>query len=281
MSPRPDGGPPLPRLAANLSLLYTEVGFLDRFERAARSGFTAVEFQFPYGLAAAEIRARLVAHGLRAVLYNLPAGDWAAGERGIACHPDRVAECRAGVGQALAWADVLDVPQLNALAGKAPPGVDAVTLRATLVANLRWAAAELARAGRRLLVEPVNTHDVPGFVLSRSAQAVDLLDEVGADNAAVQYDVYHAQRMEGEIAATLERLLPRIGHVQIADNPGRHEPGSGELNWGFLLTHLDRIGYPGWVGCEYVPATTTDAGLGWATPWLAPRGVQAAQGPGR
>ncbi len=272
----PERGPVLPRLAANLSLLYAEVGFLERFERAARAGFTAVEFQFPYAYPAAEIRARLAGCGLRAVLHNLPAGDWAAGERGIACHPGRVAEFRAGVAQALAYADALDVGQLNLLAGCAPAGVDAARLRATLVANLRWAAAELARAGRRLLVEPVNTHDVPGFVLGRSAQVVDLLDEVGAANTALQYDIYHAQRMEGEIAATLERLLPRIAHVQVADNPGRHEPGSGELNWDFLFAHLDRIGYAGWVGCEYVPATTTAAGLGWCARWLAAPATPAA-----
>lgn len=253
----------MPRFAANLTMLFNEVPFLDRFERAARAGFDAVEFLFPYAFRAAEIKARLDASGLKLVLHNLPAGDWDAGERGIACHPDRVAEFRAGVGKAIEYATALGVPQLNCLAGKAPAGVDDATLRATFVDNLKYAAAELKKAGLKLLVEPINTYDIPGFWLNRTAQAVAILDEVGADNAFVQYDVYHAQRMEGEIAATLEKQLARIAHVQIADNPGRHEPGTGELNWAFLFAHLDRIGYRGWVGCEYKPATTTEAGLGW------------------
>ncbi|WP_119288490.1 hydroxypyruvate isomerase [Azohydromonas sediminis] len=253
----------MPRFAANLTMLFNEVPFLDRFERAARAGFDAVEFLFPYAFPAAEIKTRLDAHGLKLVLHNLPAGDWDAGERGIACHPDRVAEFRAGVGKAIEYAAALGVPQLNCLAGKAPAGVDDATLRATFIDNLKYAAAELKKAGLKLLVEPINTYDIPGFWLNRTAQAIAILDEVGADNAFVQYDVYHAQRMEGEIAATLEKQLARIAHVQIADNPGRHEPGTGELNWAFLFAHLDRIGYRGWIGCEYKPATTTEAGLGW------------------
>ncbi|WP_119353184.1 hydroxypyruvate isomerase [Azohydromonas sediminis] len=253
----------MPRFAANLTMLFNEVPFLDRFERAARAGFDAVEFLFPYAFPAAEIKARLDANGLKLVLHNLPAGDWDAGERGIACHPDRVAEFRAGVGKAIEYATALGVPQLNCLAGKAPAGVDDATLRATFVDNLKYAAAELKQAGLKLLIEPINTYDIPGFWLNRTAQAIAILDEVGADNAFVQYDVYHAQRMEGEIAATLEKQLARIAHVQIADNPGRHEPGTGELNWAFLFAHLDRIGYRGWIGCEYKPATTTEAGLGW------------------
>ncbi|MCI1193818.1 hydroxypyruvate isomerase [Calidifontimicrobium sp. SYSU G02091] len=253
----------MPRFAANLTMLFNEVPFLDRFERAARAGFDAVEFLFPYAFPVAEIKARLDTHGLKLVLHNLPAGDWDAGERGIACHPDRVTEFRAGVGKAIEYATALGVPQLNCLAGKAPAGVDDATLRATFVDNLKYAAAELKKAGLKLLVEPINTYDIPGFWLNRTAQAIAILDEVGADNAFVQYDVYHAQRMEGEIAATLEKQLARIAHVQIADNPGRHEPGTGELNWSFLFAHLDRIGYRGWIGWEYKPATTTEAGLGW------------------
>jgi hydroxypyruvate isomerase len=253
----------MPRFAANLTMLFNEVPFLDRFERAARAGFDAVEFLFPYAFPAAEIKTRLDAHGLKLVLHNLPAGDWDAGERGIACHPDRVAEFRAGVGRAIEYATTLGVPQLNCLAGKAPAGVDDAALRATFVDNLKFAAAELKKAGLKLLIEPINTYDIPGFWLNRTAQAVAILDEVGADNAFVQYDVYHAQRMEGEIAATLEKQRARIAHIQIADNPGRHEPGTGELNWAFLFAHLDRIGYRGWIGCEYKPATTTEAGLGW------------------
>ncbi len=253
----------MPRFAANLSMLFTEVPFLERFERAAAAGFEAVEFLFPYAWPAAQIRALLDRHRLQLVLHNLPAGDWDAGERGIACLPDRVDEFRTGVATALEYARVLGVGQLNCLAGKAPAGVDPALLRATLVANLRHAAAELERAGLKLLVEPINTFDIPGFFVHRTAQALDILDEVGAANAFVQYDIYHAQRMEGELAATLQAHLPRIAHVQLADNPGRHEPGSGEIHYPFQFAHLDRIGYRGWISCEYKPAAGTEAGLGW------------------
>ena len=253
----------MPKFAANLSMLFTEHPFLDRFEHAARAGFSAVEFLFPYAFEAAEIRRRLDAHGLTLVLHNLPAGDWEAGERGIACHPDRVAEFRAGVARAVEYAQALGVTQLNCLAGKVPAGVAPEVLHQTLVDNLRYAAAALKQAGLRLLIEPINHFDIPGFCLNTTAQAIALLDEVGADNALVQYDIYHAQRMEGELAATVQKHLARIGHIQLADNPGRHEPGTGEINWAFLLAHIDRIGYRGWIGCEYKPATTTEAGLGW------------------
>ena len=253
----------MPRFAANLSMLFTEQPFLDRFARAADAGFEAVEFLFPYAWPAARIRELLDAHGLRLVLHNLPAGDWEAGERGIACLPDRVEEFRAGVATALDYAKVLGVGQLNCLAGKALAGADPAVLRATLVANLRYAAGELAREGLKLLVEPINTFDIPGFFVHRSDQALELLDEVGAPNAFLQYDIYHAQRMEGELAATLQRHLARIAHVQIADNPGRNEPGTGEIHYPFLFEHLDRIGYTGWIGCEYKPAAGTEAGLGW------------------
>ena len=253
----------MPKFAANLTMLFTEVPFLDRFERAARAGFSAVEFLFPYAFPTAEIQARLKGNGLQLVLHNLPAGDWAAGERGIACHPDRVDEFRAGVAKAIEVGTALGVPRLNCLAGKVPIGAADAVLRATFVANLRFAAAELKKAGLKLLIEPINTFDIPGFYLNRTAQALAILDEVGADNAFVQYDIYHAQRMEGEIAATLARHLARIDHIQLADNPGRNEPGTGELNWAFLFAHLDRLGYAGHIGCEYKPATTTEAGLGW------------------
>jgi hydroxypyruvate isomerase len=253
----------MPKFAANLTMLFSEHAFLDRFAAARRAGFDAVEFLFPYDFAAAEIKRRLDDNGLQLVLHNLPAGDWAAGERGIACHPERVAEFRAGVARAIDCAQALGVGQLNCLAGKAPAGVPDAQLRQTLVDNLRFAAAELKAAGLRLLVEPINTFDIPGFYVNRTAQALAILDEVGADNTFVQYDIYHAQRMEGEIAATLHKHLARIAHVQLADNPGRNEPGTGELNYAFLFQHLDHIGYAGWVGCEYKPATTTEAGLGW------------------
>ena len=253
----------MPKFAANLTMLFNEVPFLDRFESAAKAGFKAVEFLFPYAYPVEEIRQRLDANGLELVLHNLPAGDWDAGERGIACHPDRVSEFREGVGKAIAYATALGVKQVNCLAGKAPAGVSEDVLRQTFVDNLRFAAAELKKAGLRLLIEPINTFDIPGFYLNRTVQAVEILDEVGADNAFVQYDIYHAQRMEGELAATAQKYLSRIGHVQLADNPGRNEPGTGEINYPFLFAHLDRIGYDGWIGCEYKPAAATEAGLDW------------------
>jgi hydroxypyruvate isomerase len=253
----------MPRFAANLSMLFTEVDFIDRFAAAARAGFRAVECQFPYAEPAETIAAQLHEHDLQMVLHNLPAGNWAAGERGIACHPDRVDEFRVGVAQAIAYATVLGCPQLNCLAGIAPAGVPEDVVRDTFIANLRFAASEMKAVGLRLLLEPINTFDIPGFYVSRTDQALELIDAVGADNLYLQYDVYHAQRMEGELGNTLVRHLPRIAHIQIADNPGRHEPGTGEINYAWLFRHLDAIGYQGWVGCEYKPATTTEAGLGW------------------
>lgn len=253
----------MPRFAANLSLLFTEVPLIERFGRAARAGFTAVELQFPYSLPAAVIAAELRAHRLELVLHNLPAGDSDAGERGIAVDPSRTAEFREGVALAVDYALALGAPRLNCLAGIAPPGVDDATLRRTLVANLRHAARELRGAGLTLLVEPLNRRDVPGYWLDRSALALDVLDEVGEPNALLQFDCYHAQRSEGELAGTIQRHLARIGHVQVADNPGRHEPGSGEINYAFVFDWLDRIGYRGYVGCEYIPAAGTEQGLGW------------------
>ncbi len=258
----------MPRFAANLTLLFNEVAFLDRFAAAAQAGFEAVEFLFPYAYAAQDIRQRLDANKLRLVLHNLPAGNWDAGERGIACHPDRVDEFRSGVAQGIAYAQALGVNQLNCLAGIAPAGVPDDLLRDTLVANLQYAAKALKDAGLRLLLEPINTFDIPGFYICRTDQALSILDAVGADNLFVQYDIYHAQRMEGELAATIAQHLPRIGHMQLADNPGRHEPGTGEINFTFLFEHLDRLGYSGWIGCEYKPATTTTAGLGWVKPFI-------------
>jgi hydroxypyruvate isomerase len=253
----------MPKFAANLTMLFNEVPFLDRFEHAAKAGFDAVEFLFPYAWSAAEIKQRLDDNGLKLVLHNLPAGDWDAGERGIACHPDRVNEFRSGVARAIGYAQTLGVGQLNCLAGKAPDGVAEPALRETFIDNLQFAAAELRKAGLKLLIEPINTYDIPGFYLNRTLQAAGILVEVGADNAFIQYDIYHAQRMEGELAATIQKVLPRIGHVQLADNPGRNEPGTGEINYPFLFGLLDRIGYHGWIGCEYKPAKSTEAGLGW------------------
>ena len=251
------------RFAANLSMLFTEAPFLDRFALAARAGFVAVECQFPYEAPAPEIRARLDDLGLAMVLHNLPAGDWAAGDRGLACLPQRVEEFRAGVPRAIAYAHALGVSQVNCLAGIAPADADASALRRTLVDNLRFTARAFAADGLRLLVEPINTFDMPGFFVNRTAPCVALLDEVGEPNAFVQYDAYHAQRMEGELAGTIARYLPRIAHVQVADNPGRHEPGTGEIRFGFLFAELERLGYAGWIGCEYRPKARTEDGLGW------------------
>jgi len=252
------------RFAANVSMLFAEAPFLDRFALAARAGFAAVECQFPYEAPAAEIRARLDDHGLAMVLHNLPAGDWAAGERGIACLPDRVAEFRASVPRAIAYAHALGVTQVNCLAGIAPAGVDAESLHRTLVANLRFAARAFAAEGLRLLVEPINTFDMPGFLVNRTAQCVALLDEVAEANVFVQYDAYHMQRMEGNLAATIRRYRDRIAHVQIADSPGRGEPGTGEINFSYLFDVLEEIGYAGYIGLEYAPTTaTTEESFGW------------------
>lgn len=253
----------MPRLAANLSMLFTELPFLERFAAARAVGFNAVEYLFPYEYPAEELARRLRSHRLKQVLHNLPAGDWAGGERGIACHPGREEEFRAGVDRAITYAHALDCGQVNCLAGKVPHGVSGEDAHATLVANLRYAAGKLRNAGIRLLVEPINTFDIPGFFLSRTEQAIAVIEEVASDNLLLQYDVYHAQRMEGEIAATLQRHLARIGHIQVADNPGRHEPGTGEIHFPFLFRHLDALGYGGHIGCEYRPRAGTSEGLAW------------------
>lgn len=253
----------MPRFAANLTMLFNEVPFLDRFERAARAGFKAVEFLFPYAHPAADLKERLDASGLTLVLHNLPAGHWDGGERGIACLPDRVGEFRDGVARAIEYATALGVPQLNCLAGKTPSGISDTAIRDTFVGNLRFAAAELKKARIKLLIEPINTFDIPGFYLNRTAQALAFIDEVDSDNLYVQYDIYHAQRMEGELIATMRQHLARIAHIQLADNPGRNEPGTGEIHYGNVFKALDGMGYSGWIGCEYKPATTTEAGLGW------------------
>jgi hydroxypyruvate isomerase len=255
----------MPKFAANLTMLFNEVPFLDRFGAARRAGFAGVEYLFPYEHDAKEIRRRLDEHGLTQVLHNLPAGNWSAGERGIACHPDRVTEFEEGVTRAIQYATALGCTQLNCLAGIAPAGIDPGHARATFVANLRRAAERLHGAGIRLLVEPINTRDIPGFFLRTTAQAREIMAEVGSANLFLQYDVYHMQIMEGDLATTIQASLDRIAHMQIADNPGRHEPGTGEINYDFLFDFVDRIGYPGWIGCEYKPAAGTESGLGWMT----------------
>lgn len=259
----------MPRFCANLTMLYGELDFLDRFEAAARDGFAGVEYLFPYAYPQAELKERLQRCGLTQVLHNLPAGDWAKGDRGIACQPERVAEFRAGIAQAIEYATALGCRQVNCLAGVPAPDAGPEETRRTFVANVRHAAAELGKAGIRLLIEPVNTRDIPGFWLNRSAQAEAVLAEVGSDNLFIQYDFYHTQIMEGDLATTFKRLKDQIAHVQIADNPGRHEPGTGEINYAFLFGLLDEEGYEGWVGCEYKPAAATSAGLGWFAPYRA------------
>ena len=251
------------KLAANLTMLFNEVDFLDRFALAAENGFAAVEFLFPYPYPAQRLKALLDETGLELVLHNLPAGDWQAGERGIACLPDRRDEFRDGVGLAIDYAKTLDCPRLNTLAGIAPEGVDPDDLTQVMVDNLRFAAAAFAAQGITLLIEPINTTDIPGFFLCHTEQAVNIIGAVGADNLKLQYDIYHMQIMEGNLARTIEAHLDLIGHLQLADNPGRHEPGSGDIHFPFLFRRIDELGYAGWIGCEYEPAGDTRAGLKW------------------
>ena len=257
----------MPRFSANLSMLYTEHAFLDRFAAAADDGFRAVEYVGPYDEAPERIARALERNGLEQALFNLPVGDWAAGERGIASLPGREAEFRDGVARAIDYADALGCRQVNCLAGIAPDG-RAAERRAILVENLRHAADALGAAGIRLLIEPINTRDMPGFLVSRSAQAIGIMDAVGSENLWLQYDFYHMQIMQGDLVATFAALQDRIAHVQIADNPGRHEPGTGEIDHAFLLGRLDALGYDGWVGCEYKPLAGTSEGLGWIRPFM-------------
>ncbi|MDQ0304016.1 2-oxo-tetronate isomerase [Ancylobacter polymorphus] len=253
----------MPRFAANLTMLFNEVPFLDRFEKAAAAGFTGVEYLFPYDFPVEELVAKLKANNLKQVLHNLPAGNWGAGERGIAILPERVDEFRAGVDKAIDYATALGCPQVNILAGIVPAGADRELLHNTFVNNLKFAAPKIKEAGLKLLIEPINTRDIPGFFLNYTKQAKAIIEEVGSDNLFIQYDIYHMQIMEGDLARTIEANLSQIAHIQLADNPGRNEPGTGEINYPFLFRHLDAIGYEGWVGCEYKPKGETAAGLGW------------------
>ena len=251
------------KLAANLSMLFTEHAFLERFQAAAEAGFKAVEFLFPYAFEVKQIKQQLQDHDLQLVLHNLPAGNWEAGERGIACLPDRVEEFRQGVDLAIAYAKALDVKQLNCLVGIRPDYVSTETAQATLVDNLRYAADKLQAEGIVLLIEAINTFDIPGFFLSGTQQALELMRATGSDNIFVQYDIYHMQKMEGELINTIKANLPSIRHIQLADNPGRFEPGTGEINYHNIFAALADMGYQGWIGCEYKPRNGTVAGLGW------------------
>lgn len=253
----------MPKFSANLTMMFTEVDFLDRFAKAASNDFTAVEYMFPYDWAAQQLKEKLQQHNLEQVLFNLPVDGWATGERGIACIPGREQEFQENVGRALSYATVLDCPRLNCLAGLTPEGVDPDQVRAALVENLRFAADEFAKENITLLVEALNSRDVPGFHLVGSRESVDLIKEVDRPNLRFQYDIYHMQRMEGELINTITELGEIIGHIQLADNPGRHEPGTGEINYVNLFKAIDASGYRGWIGCEYIPEAGTEEGLGW------------------
>ena len=257
----------MPRFAANLTMMFNEVAFLDRFDAAAKAGFTGVEYVSPYEFPAADVAAKLKSNNLTQVLHNLPPGNWGAGERGIAVLPDRTAEFRESVAKAITYAKALGCKQLNCLAGIAPKGVDEKKLRETFVTNLRYAAPLFKAEGIKLLIEAINTIDIPGFYLNATEQAADIIKEVGSDNLFIQYDIYHMQIMEGDLARTIEKYFAQIPHFQLADNPGRHEPGTGEINYPFLYQHLDRLGYQGWIGAEYKPLKATTEGLGWFAPY--------------
>jgi hydroxypyruvate isomerase len=268
----------MPRFAANLSMLYPEHAFLDRFEAAARDGFRAVEFMFPYEHAPAEIAARLQSNGLQQVLFNAVPGKWEAGEKGLAAQPGREAEFREGIAQALRYAEALACPRLHVMAGLVPEGTERAALRPTFVANLRWAAGEAARQGVALMIEPINTRDIPGYFLNRQDHAHELLAEIGALNVQVQMDLYHCQVVEGDVESKIRQYLPtgRVGHFQIAGVPRRQEPDDGELNYPYLFSVIDEVaresGWQGWVGCEYRPARGqaaggTSQGLDWLRRW--------------
>jgi hydroxypyruvate isomerase len=257
----------MPKFCANLSMMFTELPFLDRFEAAAHAGFKGVEYLFPYDFDSAEIRRHLDANGLTQVLFNMPPGDWAAGERGIAIFPERRDEWRAGIERAIDYAVALDCPQVHMLAGIIPRDADPDEVERIYVESVREAAETMARHKLALLIEPINTRDIPGYFLCRTGQALRIIETAGAENAFLQYDCYHMQIMEGDLSHSLQWLLPSIRHVQVADTPGRHEPGTGEINYPFIFQHLDSIGYDGWVGCEYRPSTTTSKSPAWFAPF--------------
>lgn len=253
----------MPKFSANLNFLFVEHPFLDRFGACSEAGFRYMEFMFPYEHSPDSLKEKLAQHGLQQVLFNLPAGDWDAGDRGIAVYPDRVEEFRQAVSKAVEYARALGVERINCLVGKRLKDVPYEEQWRVLVDNLRFASSALATEGRLLLVEPINTHDMPEFFLYSTEDGLRLLNEVGASNLKLQYDIYHMQKMEGNLAETLQRNLDHIGHIQIADNPGRHQPGTGEINYNFLLHELDRMGYEGYVGLEYIPTPDTPTSLNW------------------
>ena len=255
----------MPKFAANLTMLFTEVPFMERFAQARNTGFSVVEYLFPYEFEPAKLKAQLAQNRLTQVLFNLPAGKWEEGERGIAANPERVDEFRAGVAKAMEYARELGVGKLNCLAGKRASGYDEAAHWSTLVGNVKYAATLLQEKGLQLMVEPINHFDIPGFFLNRTEQALKLIDAVGMPNVFMQYDIYHAQREEGDLAATLRKQIDKIGHIQIADNPGRHQPGTGEINYPFIFKEIDASGYQGYIGLEYAPIPDSKSSLAWVT----------------
>ena len=258
----------MPKFCANLSLMFNEVPFLDRFRAAREAGFRGIEYLFPFAYPKDQLADKLAENGLEQVLHNMPGGNWEQGERGLACLPDRVGEFQDSVGATLEYAAALGCTQVNCLAGIAPPGLARERAEQTFIDNLGFAAPRLQAAGIKLLIEAINTRDIPGFFLNTTRQSVAILEAVGSNNSFVQYDIYHMQIMEGDLAPTIEANLSRIAHMQLADTPGRHEPGTGEIHYPFLFEVIDRLGYGGWIGCEYRPKTTTGEGLGWIRSYL-------------
>ena len=256
------------KIAANLTMMFNEHDFMDRFAAAASAGFKGVEYLFPYDYPADAIGEALEVNGLKQVLFDFPAGDWANGDRGIAVQPDRVGEFQDGVGLAVEYAKTLGCKRLTCLAGIPDKGQDSAISDQTMIDNLRFAADAASDVGAIVLVEPLNTRDVPGTFVSKSAHGSRLVNQADRENVRLQFDVYHTQIMEGDLALKFTELLPIIGHVQIADNPGRHEPGSGEINYPFIFNHIENSGYGGWIGAEYMPAGDTASGLAWAAQYL-------------
>lgn len=258
----------MPRFAANLTMLFTELPFLERFAAAADAGFEAVEFQFPYAFGRRQLGERLRRAGLEQVLFNLPPGDWEAGERGLAALSGREAEFRESVERALPYALELSCPTVHVMAGIVAEGMRNARVVDTYVTNLRYAAERFAEHGITVVVEPLNARDVPGYLLSRQGDARAVIERVGRDNVGLQLDLYHCQIMEGDLATHVREFADITHHMQIAGVPGRHEPDVGEINYEFLFRLIDDLGYRGWIGCEYVPAGGTHEGLGWMRPYL-------------
>jgi hydroxypyruvate isomerase len=258
----------MPKFNANLSMMFNEVDFLDRFACAAKAGFKGVEFLFPYAYDKNQLAELAQKHQLQVILFNMPPGDWNAGDRGMACDPARHAEFQDNVAKAVDYARTLNCRQIHCMAGLKPRGVNEEQMREAYITNLRFAGKELAKHDLTLLIEAINTRDIPGFYLNYSRQAFDIMHYANVPNLKFQYDIYHMQIVEGDLAPTIEKHLAKIGHMQLADTPGRHEPGTGEINYDFLFRHIDKVGYQGWIGCEYRPAGNTEAGLGWVAKYL-------------